>query len=140
MIYRWKYFTAFDCPVCGGKRNDCRQSLITNLVHCRHVEANPRDYHYLKQDSLGFGMWQSIADRESWANQRKGLSEFEFEQRRLEYLRQKRENEKRIARKYKQSMSICDRDREIRKILSQLELFPVSGRTKKKRTVLTFVN
>jgi len=62
----WKRLNHRDCPVCGGIRNDCRQSELTQLVHCRYVEANPPDYIFRGTDILGFGLWGSKEGVEHW--------------------------------------------------------------------------
>ena len=46
------------CPICQGARRDCRQSLSTEIIFCRHTEANPGgQWRYIKDDQHGFGMW-----------------------------------------------------------------------------------
>ncbi|WOD37345.1 hypothetical protein [Nodosilinea sp. E11] len=46
------------CPICEGARRDCRESLSTGFVFCRHTEANPGgQWRYLKDDAHGFGVW-----------------------------------------------------------------------------------
>ncbi len=124
MSYDWKRYTRGNCPVCFGARKDCRLSLRTNLVHCRHKGAISADYHYLRDDAHGFGMYQLIADRVSYSQEQRKLSEFEREQKRLEDLELKREREAEIAAQYENSLSIEERDRQIRKILEQLWLWP----------------
>lgn len=107
----WKRFTRLDCPVCDGARKDCRQNLQSGLIHCRHTEANPSDYLFRGQDSLGFGLWAYQADAEQW-NQAK-----------REEWQQQREREKQAQKQqHRRSLSPKERDREIRKILSQLIL------------------
>jgi hypothetical protein len=47
-----------DCPICQGARRDCRESLSTGFVFCRHTEANPGgQWRYTKDDPHGFGIW-----------------------------------------------------------------------------------
>ncbi|MGF1487656.1 MAG: hypothetical protein ACFBSE_11255, partial [Prochloraceae cyanobacterium] len=123
MSYDWKRLTRGKCPVCFGGRNDCRLSLRTNLVHCLHRGVISADYYYLRDDAQGFGMYQLIADRLSYSEEQRKLSEFEREQKRLEYIEQKRKREAEIAAQYENSLSIAERDREIRKILDQLWLW-----------------
>ncbi len=104
-----------NCPVCDGTRRDCRQSTATNLIHCRHSEANPIDYVFRGLDRQGFGMWadrveveaHSEEQREEWRQQR----ELEKLQR-LEAERQQRA----------QLLSESERDREIHKVFDQLNL------------------
>lgn len=104
-----------NCPVCSGARRDCRQSKATNLIHCRHSEANPIDYVFRGLDRQGFGMWADRAEveahseeqREEWRRQR----ELEKQQR-LEAECQQRA----------QLLSESERDREIRKVFDQLDL------------------
>ena len=118
----WK--RGINCPICGGLRKDCRQSLRTNLIHCRVLDAAPRDYIYLREDAEGFGMWQHRDDRSSWVKEQRQLSEEEREQKRLERLQLEKERERAEKEKYAQSLSVESRDREIRKILNQLFLWP----------------
>ena len=122
MSYGW--IRGIDCPVCGGERKDCRQSERTKLISCRVRDAAPRDYIYVGEDAIGFGMWQHVDDRATWLKEQRQMSEFEREQRRLEHLRIDREREKAEKEKYAQSLSVEERDLEIRKILNQLFLWP----------------
>jgi len=106
-----------NCPVCSGARKDCRQSKSTGLVHCRDSEANPPDYIFTDLDKLGFGMWAQKTEVEAASQQQR---EEWRQQRQLE--RQQRLDAERHQRS--QLLSEPDRDREIRKLLSQLELSP----------------
>ena len=116
----WK--RGIKCPICEGLRKDCRQSSRTNLIHCRAVNAAPRDYIYLGEDAWGFGMWQHQGDRSNWIKEQRSLSSEEREQRRLERLRVDKERERAEKEKYAQSLSVEERDQEIRKVLDQLFL------------------
>lgn len=118
----WKRFTQRDCPVCDGVRKDCRQNLSTNLIHCRHTEANPIDYKFIKKDTLSFGVWGYQADIDEW-NQAK-----------REEWREQREREKQAEKKrHERSLSPSERDREIRKILNQLTLSDLHRQQLKQR-------
>ncbi|MGF1488174.1 MAG: plasmid replication protein, CyRepA1 family [Prochloraceae cyanobacterium] len=120
----WEYYTNGDCPNCFGKKKGCRRRKRTNIVHCRYRGAGSPKYYYLRDDALGFGMYQLIEDRVAWSKEQRQLSEFEKEQRRLADLEEKRQREEAIAAKYENSLSIEERDRQIRKILDQLWLWP----------------
>lgn len=104
-----------DCPICNGERADCRQSQLTDLIHCRDSQAASTEYVFRGLDSLGFGMWAmqteatdiSVAQREEWRRQK----ELE-KQRRL----------KAEAQQRSQLLSEPERDRNIRKLLDQLGL------------------
>ncbi|MDJ0728218.1 MAG: hypothetical protein QNJ38_24255, partial [Prochloraceae cyanobacterium] len=120
----WEYYTNGDCPNCFGKKKGCRRRKRTNIVHCRYRGAGSPKYYYLRDDALGFGMYQLIEDREAWSEEQRQLSEFEKEQRRLADLEEKRQREAEIAAQYANSLSIEERDRQIRKILDQLWLWP----------------
>ncbi|MDJ0726912.1 MAG: hypothetical protein QNJ38_17560, partial [Prochloraceae cyanobacterium] len=138
----WERYSKRNCPVCFGARNDCRRDKRTNIVRCRYRGATSPRYYYLRDDSLGFGMYQLIEDREAWSKEQRQLSEFEKEQRRLADLEIKRQREEAIpqgsasrrAAQYANSLSIEERalaeseirfaDRQIRKILDQLWLWP----------------
>lgn len=106
-----------NCPVCNGARKDCRQSVATGLIHCREGEANPPDYIFRGPDKLGFGMWVQKAEVEAASEQQR--QEWR-QQRQLE--KQRRLDAERHQRS--QLLSEPDRDREIRRLLGQLELSP----------------
>ncbi len=114
------------CPICNGARKDCRQSLLTGLIHCRDDEANPRDYIHRGKDTNGFNMWAYKPDAESWTDDK-----------RREY-REQREREKQLEReRHARSLSPIERDREIRKILNQLTLSDSDRILLKSRRYLT---
>lgn len=99
------------CPICNGARRDCRQSLLTNLIHCRDMDANPPDYIHRGIDSNGFNMWAYKPDADNWNDEK-----------RREY-REQREREKQLEReRHARSLSPIERDTEIKKILNQLTL------------------
>lgn len=99
------------CPICNGARRDCRQSLLTNLIHCRDMDANPPDYIHRGIDTNGFNMWAYKPDAENWNDEK-----------RREY-REQRERQKQLEReRHARSLSPTERDREIKKILNQLTL------------------
>lgn len=111
----WIRFNRGDCPVCNGLRKDCRQNTETNLVHCRSTEANPSDWIFRGQDAWGFGIWAYAADTEAWTEEKREEWRREQEARKQKRERQEQERNER-------SLSATERDREIRKILSQLTL------------------
>jgi hypothetical protein len=111
----WIRFNRGNCPVCSGARKDCRQDPYTSLVHCRSAEANPPDWIFRGQDAWGFGMWAYAPDAEAWTEERREEWRREQEARKQKRKRQEQEQNKR-------SLSAVERDREIRKILSQLTL------------------
>lgn len=114
------------CPICNGARRDCRQSLLTNLIHCRDDEANPRDYIHRGIDSNGFNMWAFKPDADNWNDEK-----------RREY-REQREREKQLEReRHARSLSPIERDREIKKILNQLTLSDSDRILLKNRQYLT---
>lgn len=114
------------CPICNGARRDCRQSLLTNLIHCRDMDANPPDYIHRGIDSNGFNMWAYKPDADSWNDEK-----------RREY-REQREREKQLEReRHARSLSPIERDREIRKILNQLTLSDSDRILLKNREYLT---
>ncbi|MEC4807416.1 MAG: hypothetical protein SAJ72_24565, partial [Jaaginema sp. PMC 1080.18] len=89
---QWHYYRRSDCPVCLGQRKDCRQSLSTELVHCRSTDANPPDWNFVGEDSLGFGMWVE-----------RRLAEEQDAERRAEYQRQRElERQKRLEEEARQ--------------------------------------
>lgn len=114
------------CPICNGARRDCRQSLLTNLIHCRDMDASPPDYIHRGIDSNGFNMWAYKPDAENWNDEK-----------RREY-REQREREKQLEReRHARSLSPIERDREIKKILNQLTLSDSDRILLKNRRYLT---
>ena len=114
------------CPICNGTRRDCRQSLLTNLIHCRDMDAIPPDYIHRGIDSNGFNMWAFKPDAESWTDEK-----------RREY-REQRERQKQLEReRHARSLSPIERDREIKKILNQLTLSDSDRILLKNRQYLT---
>ncbi|MCA2693190.1 MULTISPECIES: hypothetical protein [unclassified Microcystis] len=114
------------CPICNGARRDCRQSLLTNLIHCRDMDANPPDYIHRGIDSNGFNMWAFKPDADNWNDEK-----------RREY-REQREREKQLEReRHARSLSPIERDREIKKILNQLTLSDSDRILLKNREYLT---
>ena len=104
-----------ECPICHGTRKDCRQSDSTELIHCRHHEANPTGYVFRGLDSIGFGMWQDASVAEAFSEEKR---EEWRQQRQVEQKQRQRELERQRA----QVLSNTERDHEIRKLLSQLTL------------------
>jgi len=107
----WKRLNQRDCPVCNGLRNDCRQSLTTHQIHCRHLEARPVQYLFRKYDALGFGVWANRAELEQWKEEHS------------------RESRQQVTNKFSVTqapnggqLSDAQRDLVIEDILSQLEL------------------
>ena len=111
----WIRFNRGNCPVCQGLRKDCRQNTETNLVHCRSVEANPPGWISRGQDAWGFGMWTYAPDAEAWTEERR--EEWRREQEAKKQIRERIEQERN-----ERSLSAIERDREIKKIISQLPL------------------
>ena len=107
------------CPVCGGERKDCRSLDLPNGItqyHCRTDNPNP-DFELKKPDQLGFGIYferaildaQSQQQKEDWIRQRQA---------------EKKAREEREAKEYAEGLPVELRDREFRKLLSQLSLNP----------------
>ncbi|ACK72293.1 hypothetical protein PCC7424_3915 [Gloeothece citriformis PCC 7424] len=107
----WKRFLRRDCPICGGTRKDCRQNTVTELVHCRELDAAPGDYIFRGYDSLGFGMWSNKATAEAWT-----------EEKRREWQEMRRREQERKELRLSRLLTNAERDIAIRSILSQLEL------------------
>ncbi|GFE71958.1 hypothetical protein CFPU101_45680 [Chroococcus sp. FPU101] len=81
------------------------------MIHCRHTEANPIDYIFRGLDNLGFGLWAEQADAFSWS-----------QAKRSEWKQQREQEKQAISQRYQRSLSLKERDKEIRKILKQLTL------------------
>lgn len=111
----WIRFNRGNCPVCNGLRKDCRQNTETNLVHCRSSEANPPDWIFRGEDAWGFGIWAYAPDAEAWTQEKR--EEWRREQEAKKQIRERIEQERN-----ERSLSAVERDREIKKIISQLPL------------------
>ena len=112
-----------NCPVCSGARKDCRQ--LGNLYFCRGDNPNP-NFNFKKFDAQGFAIYV--------------LASLEVEQseearnsRRQEWEREKQLRIEREAKANAELLSIEERDREIRKLLSQISLSDVHREDLKKR-------
>lgn len=103
-----------NCPVCSGGRTDCRQS--GELIHCRTDNPNP-DYNYKGQSAIGFGLYKEAALEEEQSAEKKA-------ERKQQWENDKRIRLDREKKQRAQSLSVADRNTEIRKILSQLTLTP----------------
>lgn len=88
MTSNWIRFTKKDCPICAGQRKDCRQSTQTNLIHCRDLGATPPGWTFIKEDSLGFGIWAEQAALDSRNEQRR--EEWRTEQQQRQKQKQER--------------------------------------------------
>lgn len=106
-----------NCPICLGARRkqDCRQNSQTNLIHCRHdTVVPPLGWRFVGADQIGFNMWAAddgrSRDSSEWENQRR---------------QQAAEKERRLAAEaehHAQSLSVDERDRNIRRIHAQIGL------------------
>ena len=110
---RWTRYRKGDCPVCGT-RKDCRGK--DDLIFCRGDNPSP-SYTFLGQDRNGFGIYKLTED----INQEKQENREEWikEQKRKRELRIKEEMAKRAN-----SLSITQRNQELRKLINQLTLEP----------------
>lgn len=79
------YFKKGSCPVCGGARKDCLQSLQNGLVFCRDIDSNPPNYKFVRETARGFGLWAEKAaveahSQEQW-EERQRQRQLEKQQR-----------------------------------------------------------
>jgi len=107
-----------DCPVCNGARKDCRQNTLTNLIHCRHSDANPVDYVFRGLDKIGFGIWAEKRELEAASTEQR---EKWRQQRSLEKQQRLQAEAKRNA----EALPAVERDRYYRQLLNQLTLNPI---------------
>ena len=122
MSWGWIRFNRRNCPGCGGERNDCRLELRTNLLRCRGSNVS-REWIYLKEDKIGFPMYQHVSDREAYKQEQQALSREEKERRQREREAEKLERERQKSEKYAHLLPEEQRDPEIRKVLNQLVLW-----------------
>jgi hypothetical protein len=102
------------CPVCNGTRKDCRQSKETGLIFCLDRDVNPGGYIYRGQDKIGFGMWQSQEDAQSFTDEVRA-------EKRREFLT---DEARRKQQQINDQLPATERDRCYRQILNQLTLSP----------------
>ncbi|NCS30558.1 MAG: hypothetical protein GPJ18_19240 [Microcystis aeruginosa F13-15] len=103
------------CPVCGEASPDCRYSTDGELVLCHsHIDFDPNhpEWHYLGVASSG--VWGKFVPRKSEAFDRS-----EWEAKKAERERDRLERQKEHA---KNSLSIPDRDKALRKLSQSLGL------------------
>jgi len=101
------------CPVCGGTKH-CRTNKETGLIHCRGDNPSS-DYQFLKEDKWGFRIFKHKDDIEKEKNKTK-------KQQREEKRRQREERDRQRKEQLKQQLTIEERDKAIRRLLSQLNL------------------
>lgn len=104
-----------NCPVCNGARTDCRENTKSGLIHCRYDDIGTQSgWRFVGADSIGFNMWavdDGLArDSSLWESQR--------QQRAAQRERRLAATDERLA----QSLSVDERDRNIRKIHAQIGL------------------
>lgn len=94
-----------ECPICNGarKKQDCRESRLTGLIHCMAGLSAPSGWRETGVDSQGFVMY---AAGEGQTDPR------EFERRRLE--REQRQQQQ--ARRTAESLPNHERDRQFRQV------------------------
>ncbi len=103
-----------NCPVCQGARKDCRENVTNKIVHCRHDVTSISGFKCVGIDRIGFNMWVS-ADEPTY-----NTAELEkIRQARLQAWAAKQELQ---ARQRSYLLSIPERDRELKELLSQLTL------------------
>jgi hypothetical protein len=104
--WNYSYYTRNNpCPICNGKRNDCRKNEITKQIHCRTspYQASTTEYQTFKQDKYGFNIWRKDKPKTNQS--------------------QTNHQEKTINLKIQAvNLPIEMRNLEIRKLLDQLEL------------------
>jgi len=104
-----------NCDICSGHREDCRQSNTTGLIFCRHDDVNPPGYVNQGIDAHGFNIWASVESINIFTSQ--GLEERQRKQQ--EYLQLKAQQRQ---KQKEDQLSAVERDKNYRRILSQLPL------------------
>jgi hypothetical protein len=104
-----------NCPICNGARRDCRENTQIGLIHCRHdVISAPLGFRFVGVDAIAFNMW-TVDDGRSGDS-----SDWETQQQ-----QRVAERERRLADERErciQSLSVDERDRNIRRIHAQVGL------------------
>ena len=120
-------FRKGECPICQGAEKRCNYvELISNtgyisrLIFCKGTTNDPNYAHRGYAQQTGIGMWSYVPDTENWKDSQNIYVSQE------QYLAEKRkreqEEEKRKREKISNSLSLETRDKEIRKLINQLEL------------------
>ena len=113
---KWIRFTSKNnpCPGCEGERKDCRQNTDTGLLHCRGSIG----YGWVQQgtDKQGFPMYRSQNEIDAYRDEKN--------RERLDELKAQRERDrqKALEERSEKALSIEERDRQIKALLSQLTL------------------
>lgn len=108
------------CPVCNGARKDCRESTSSGLIHCR-TDNPSTDYVLMGMDKIGFGMYIHSLELNRQEREREENLELFLLKKRKEREARERERQEQLAR-YRESLTIEERDKEFRKILNGLNL------------------
>ncbi|MDJ0719578.1 MAG: hypothetical protein QNJ54_36045 [Prochloraceae cyanobacterium] len=109
------------CEVCGGEHSSCRIDQRTGNIHCRSLVSLSDNWIFLKEDRIGFGIFQNAKDREDWIEEQCQLSREERERRQLERDREKAERDRELAREFKeQRLPITELDKNLSSLLEQL--------------------
>lgn len=104
-----------NCPICNGARTDCRENTKSGLIHCRYdAIGTPAGWRFVGEDSIGFNMWIVNDGRE--------LDSFLWETQRQQLAAERERRLAAEAERLAQSLSVDERDRNIRKIHAQIGL------------------
>jgi len=108
-----KFLYKIDCPICNNsrKKRDCRQAVDTGFIFCMGDIASAPGFQYIKEDRNGFKIWAESSDAQNpdWRNDLdKKTSDRKIEDQKI----------------YNNSLSVEERDTEIRKFLALLTLKP----------------
>ncbi len=120
-------FRRGECPICKGAEKRCNYieteneyGFTSKLIFCKGTTNDPNYIFRGTAQQTGFGMWAYLPDVEAWKDSKKNkLSQEKYLQEK-EARKQQEENKRR--EKISKSLSLSVRDREIRKLISQLEL------------------
>lgn len=106
------------CPICNGARKDCRENTTNGMVHCRcdDIISSPGFRRIGRQDSLGFNMWAP--------HDGKSRNDVDWEEVRQRRAAEREERERADKQRHSQSLSIEERDCNIREMSRQLGLKP----------------
>ena len=120
-------FRRGECPICLGAEKRCNYieteneyGFTSKLIFCKGTTNDPNYIFRGNAQQTGIGMWAYQPDVEAWQDSSKNqLSQEKYLQEK-ESRKQQEENKRR--EKISNSLSLSSRDKEIRKLISQLDL------------------
>ena len=120
-------FRRGECPICLGAEKRCNYieteneyGFTSKLIFCKGTTNDPNYIFRGNAQQTSIGMWAYQPDVAAWKDSKKNkVSQEKYLQEKLE---RKQQEENKRREKISDSLSLSVRDKEIRKLISQLEL------------------